>query len=105
MIKGTDSDDILNGLAGNDILRGGKGKDENEWWRRRCIPFVLVGDVRAGEKVDNAADNAVLGSSIAALNGIDGQEAAGEIIRGGEGNDTLYVIGTVDLSTLTLEGG
>lgn len=104
VIKGTDSDDILNGLAGNDILRGGKGKDEMNGGAGDDT-FVLVGDVRAGEKVDNAADNAVLGSSIAALNGIDGQEAvAGEIIRGGEGNDTLYVIGTVDLSTLTLEG-
>ena len=104
VIKGTDSDDILNGLAGNDILRGGKGKDEMNGGAGDDT-FVLVGDVRAGEKVDNAVDNAVLGSSIAALNGIDGQEAvAGEIIRGGEGNDTLYVIGTVDLSTLTLEG-
>ena len=104
VIKGTDGDDILNGLAGNDILRGGKGKDEMNGGAGDDT-FVLVGDVRAGEKVDNAADNAVLGSSIAALNGIDGQEAvAGEIIRGGEGNDTLYVIGTVDLSTLTLEG-
>ncbi len=103
-LTGTDGDDILNGLAGNDILRGGKGKDEMNGGAGDDT-FVLVGDVRAGEKVDNAADNAVLGSSITALNGIDGQEAvAGEIIRGGEGNDTLYVIGTVDLSTLTLEG-
>ena len=103
-LTGTDGADVLNGTMGNDILRGGKGKDEMNGGAGDDT-FILVGDVRAGEKVDNTGDNAVLGSSIAALNGIDGQEAvAGEIIRGGEGNDTLYVIGTVDLSNLVIEG-
>lgn len=103
-LVGTDGDNVLNGTAGNDILRGGKGKDEMNGGDGDDI-FIVVGDVRAGEKVDNDADNAILGGSMAALNGTDwNEEAAGEIIRGGAGNDTLYVIGTVDLSSMIIEG-
>lgn len=101
---GSEGDDTLIGGAGNDILRGGKGNnilDGGEGDDK----FIVVGNLLAGGKINNDADNDVLGFPIESLNGHNWKEAEGkQIIRGGEGYDTLYVIGTADISHYQLEG-
>ncbi len=94
---GGDGNDVLRGGADVDMMDGGAGDDT----------FVIVGDVSGGGKVDSAADTTALGFPLTNLNGKDLNEdadGAAEIIRGGDGNDTLYVYGTADLSKYDITG-
>lgn len=103
-LLGGDGNDILNGGDGNDILRGGKGVDEMHGGAGNDR-FVIVGDLSGGGKTDSAADTDVLGFPLTSLNGKTfGEDVGGGVIRGGEGNDTLYVFGTADLSDWDIEG-
>ncbi|WP_373745918.1 VWA domain-containing protein, partial [Neisseria dentiae] len=104
ILVGTDGDDELYGLGGNDTLRGGNGADVADGGAGDDA-FIAVGNLTAGSKSANKAYDAVLGQPLAGLSGTDWVEvAAGDIFRGGEGSDTLYVFGTTDLSKATLDG-
>ena len=99
-LTGTVNNDTLVGGAQNDTLRGGKGIDSMDGGAGDDT-FVIVGDVSGGGKVDTAYNTQVLGQPISQLNGQnlnEGQSGAAETIRGGDGIDTLYVVGTTDLS-------
>ncbi|QEY25128.1 VWA domain-containing protein [Neisseria zalophi] len=99
---GADRDNIFGG-SGNDILRGGEGKDVVNGGDGDDS-LVVVGNLTAGSKSTNAAYDAVLGTSLAKMAGTDWNEVVdGEILRGGNGTDTLYVFGTTDLSKAILE--
>ncbi|WP_268992891.1 VWA domain-containing protein [Psychrobacter sp. I-STPA10] len=105
-LYGGNGDDVINGGDGNDVLRGGAGVDELNGGAGDDA-FIIVGDVSTGGKIDNEADNLILGHPISELNGLvfnDDEDGAKEIIRGGEGDDTLYVIGTADISNYDITG-
>ncbi len=103
-LLGGDGNDILNGGDGNDILRGGNGVGSIDGGAGDDR-FVIVGDLSGGGKIDSAEDTDVLGFPLTTLNGKTfGEAVDGGVIRGGEGNDTLYVFGTADLSNWDLEG-
>lgn len=105
-IDGGAGNDSLVGGAGNDILRGGGGVDSMDGGAGDDR-FVVVGDVSGGGKVDSDEDAAALGFPISNLNGLNLDEDANggaEVIRGGDGDDTLYVYGTADLSNYDITG-
>ncbi|MBU0501404.1 MAG: VWA domain-containing protein [Gammaproteobacteria bacterium] len=105
-IEGGAGNDTLTGGDGNDVLRGGAGVDSMDGGAGNDT-FVIVGDLSGGGKVDSAADTAALGFPLTNLNGQDlneDEDGAAEIIRGGEGDDTLYVYGTADLSNYDISG-
>ena len=105
-LEGGAGDDVLSGGNGNDILRGGSGVDEM-YGGDGDDTFVIVGDLSAGGKIDSPEDTQALGQNLSDLNGLDlneDQNGAAEIIAGGEGNDTLYVYGTADLSNYDISG-
>lgn len=98
--------DTLIGGGGNDILRGGAGVDNMDGGVGNDR-FVVVGDLSSGGKVDSDADTAVLGFPLADLNGQDFNEdldGSAETISGGDGDDTLFVYGTADLSRYDISG-
>nr|VFK67654.1 MAG: Hemolysin-type calcium-binding repeat-containing protein [Candidatus Kentron sp. UNK]VFK72877.1 MAG: Hemolysin-type calcium-binding repeat-containing protein [Candidatus Kentron sp. UNK] len=105
-LDGGAGNDTLTGGDGNDILRGGAGVDTMDGGAGNDT-FVIVGDLSTGGKVDSDADTAALGFPLTDLNGQDldeDQGGAAEIIRGGDGEDTLYVYGTADLSNYDITG-
>ena len=105
-IEGGAGNDTLVGGDGNDILRGGGGTDSMDGGAGDDS-FVVVGDISGGGKVDSVADTAALGFALTTLNGKDLNEdadGAAEVIRGGDGDDTLYVYGTADLSNYDITG-
>jgi len=98
--------DVINGGMGDDIIRGGAGVDKID-----AGPgddkIVIVGDLSGGGKKDTDEDSAILGFPLTDLNFKDlneDEDGAAEIIIGGDGNDTLYVYGTADLSNYTITG-
>jgi Ca2+-binding RTX toxin-like protein len=106
VITGTANADTIDGLAGNDLIRSGQGQDNVSGGDGDDI-FVIVGTTAAGQYTDTVADIPTEVSGVianaASINGLSTSEAvAGETINGGDGNDTLHVYGTVDLSTLNL---
>ena len=104
-IEGGAGNDTIIGGSGNDIIRGGGGVDTMEGGDGDDI-FVVVGDLSTGGKVDSAQDTEVLGEQLTNYNGMDFNEdesGSVEIIRGGDGNDTLYVYGTADISNYILD--
>nr|VFJ59205.1 MAG: Ca2+-binding protein, RTX toxin-related [Candidatus Kentron sp. DK] len=105
-MEGGAGNDILTGGDGNDVLRGGAGVDTMDGGAGDDT-FVIVGDISAGGKVDSDEDTAALGFPLTDLNGVDlneDEDGAAEIIRGGDGEDTLYVYGTADLSNYDITG-
>ncbi|KOR32445.1 hypothetical protein TI05_07190, partial [Achromatium sp. WMS3] len=105
-LLGAAGNDILNGGDGNDVLRGGAGIDTMDGGAGDDI-FVVVGDLSAGGKVDTPEDTYALGGPVTDLNGVnlnEDEDGAVEIIRGGEGNDTLYIYGTADTSNYDITG-
>ncbi len=105
-IEGGAGDDNLIGGDGNDIIRGGVGVDTMDGGAGDDR-FVVVGDISGGGKIDSAEDTDALGFPLTNLNGKDLNEdenGAVEIIRGGDGDDTLYVYGTADLSHYDITG-
>jgi len=105
-IEGGAGDDTLVGGDGNDVLRGGAGVDSMDGGAGDDT-FVVVGDISGGGKVDSVADTAALGFPLTNLNGKNLNEDEGgsaEVIRGGDGGDTLYVYGTADLSKYDITG-
>lgn len=105
-IEGGTGDDNLIGGEGNDIIRGGAGVDTMDGGAGDDR-FVVVGDISGGGKIDSAEDTDALGFPLTNLNGKDLNEdenGAVEIIRGGDGDDTLYVYGTADLSHYDITG-
>jgi Ca2+-binding RTX toxin-like protein len=105
-IEGGAGNDTLIGGDGNDILRGGAGVDSMDGGAGNDT-FVIVGDLSSGGKVDSAADTTALGFPLTNLNGQnlnEDEDGAVEIIRGGDGDDTLYVYGTADLSNYDISG-
>ncbi|WP_416192767.1 calcium-binding protein [Neisseria sp. CCUG12390] len=102
-LEGTEKDEALNGLGGNDTLRGAKGVDVADGGDGDDA-LIAVGDLTSGSKSANKAYDTVLGQSLAGLKGTDYAEVtAGDVFRGGAGNDTLYVFGTTDLSKAVLD--
>ena len=94
---GNEGNDILRGGAGVDIMDGGDGDDT----------FIIVGDLSDGGKIDSLEDTEALGFPLTDLNGMDlneDEDGSAEIIIGGEGDDTLYVYGTADLSNYDITG-
>ncbi|OSI17114.1 VWA domain-containing protein [Neisseria dumasiana] len=103
VLVGGNGNDTLKGLGGNDTLRGGAGADVFEGGDGNDN-FIIAGDLTTGSQSTNPAYDKVLGEPLANLNGKNWGEAAnGEVLRGGEGSDTLYVFGTTDLSGTVLE--
>jgi len=99
-LVGGDGDDILVGLEGNDTLRGGAGVDSMDGGAGDDN-FVIVGDLSGGGKIDSEEDLAILGIPLTDLNFKDlneDEDGSTETIIGGEGNDTLYVYGSADVS-------
>ncbi|MGO2991966.1 MAG: hypothetical protein ACTIDY_10865 [Halomonadaceae bacterium] len=97
VLRAGDEGAILRGGAGTDTMLGGEGNDT----------FVVVGDVSSGGKVESADTTKALGFPITDLNGTvfneDDNGGKGRI-DGGGGSDTLYVIGTADLSNYDITG-
>ncbi|MGB7511156.1 MAG: hypothetical protein WBP54_07690, partial [Pelodictyon phaeoclathratiforme] len=105
-LTGGTGNDTLVGGNGNDVLRGGAGTDSMDGGAGDDT-FVIVGDLSGGGKVGSPEDTVALGHPLSDLNGQDLNEdnnGAVETIIGGEGNDTLYVYGTADLSNYVLSG-
>jgi Ca2+-binding RTX toxin-like protein len=105
-LSGGTGNDTLIGGDGNDVLRGGAGTDSMDGGAGDDT-FVIVGDLSGGGKVDTPEDTAALGHPLSDLNGQDLNEddnGAAETIIGGEGDDTLYVYGTADLSNYVISG-
>ncbi|WP_258553546.1 VWA domain-containing protein [Neisseria zoodegmatis] len=103
VLNGGDKNDVLQGLKGNDTLRGGAGADKAEGGMGDD-KFIAVGNATSGIQTDNKAYDDVLGSAASNLNGKDWAEVVnGDVFDGGEGNDTLYVFGTTDLSVAALQ--
>ncbi len=105
-IEGGAGNDVLVGSDGNDVLRGGAGVDSMDGGTGDDT-FVIVGDISGGDKVDSAADTAALGFPLTNLNGQnlnEDEDGAAEIIIGDEGDDTLYVYGTADLTNYDITG-
>jgi Ca2+-binding RTX toxin-like protein len=105
-LNGGAGNDVLTGSAGNDVLRGGAGVDQMDGGAGNDA-FVIVGDVSGGGKIDTVRDQEVLGFAVSQLNGQnlnEDEDGAVEIIRGGDGVDTLYVYGTADLSHYDMSG-
>ena len=105
-IFGGTGDDILTGGTNNDILRGGAGTDIMDGGAGDD-KFIIVGDLTLGGKLDSDEDAELLGVALSSLNGQNLNEdnnGAVEIIRGGDGEDTLYVYGNADLSNYDLSG-
>ncbi|MDD5754139.1 MAG: hypothetical protein PHN45_05230, partial [Methylococcales bacterium] len=105
-LEGSAGNDTLIGADGNDVLRGGAGVDSMDGGAGNDT-FVVVGDISGGGKVDSVADTAALGFALTTLNGKnlnEDEDGAVETIRGGDGDDTLYVYGTADLSKYDITG-
>lgn len=113
-IQGSDKDDRLNGSLGNDVLKGGLGNDiirggagvDTMDGGAGDDTFIVLGDVSVGGKKDTTDLTNLLGMPISTLNGKvfnDDEDGAKEIIIGGDGNDTLIVIGTADISNYQLD--
>lgn len=97
ILVGGTNNDVLRGGAGTDTMDGGAGDDK----------FIIVGDLTLGGKIDSDEDTELLGVALTSLNGQNLKEdnnGAVEIIRGGDGEDTLYVYGNADLSNYDLSG-
>jgi Ca2+-binding RTX toxin-like protein len=100
-IEGGNGDDVLNGGDGDDVLRGGKGVDA-VYAGAGDDTIVVAGDLSGGGKIDTLADSVALGQPLTDLNGLDLNEdadGAAEVVDGGDGDDTLFVYGTADLSS------
>ncbi|MCK5872750.1 MAG: VWA domain-containing protein, partial [Methylococcales bacterium] len=105
-LTGTDKAETLLGKEGNDILRGGAGIDTMDGGAGDDI-FVVVGDLSGGGKFDSDEDTRVLGQPLTELNGVnlnEDENGAIETIIGGEGDDTLYVYGSADVSNYVMTG-
>ena len=105
-LLGDAGNNVLTGGDGNDVLRGGAGVDTMVGGAGNDI-FVVVGDLSAGGKFDTPEDTYALGSPLTTLNGFDLNEdenGSFEIIQGGDGDDTLYVYGTADISNYDITG-
>jgi Ca2+-binding RTX toxin-like protein len=99
-LTGTDGDDTIIGLGGDDIIRGGAGTDSMDGGAGDD-KFVIVGDLSSGGKVDSDEDTQALGFPLTDLNFKDlneDEDGAEETIIGGDGDDTIYVYGTADIS-------
>lgn len=99
-LLGSAGNDVLDGGAGNDVLMGGPGVDTLRGGAGDDA-IIILGDVSKGGKTDNDADNAVMGRPMSSLNGAlfnDDEDGAAEIVDGGDGEDTLYVVGSADIS-------
>jgi len=105
-ITGTVGDDVLTGTPGDDVIRGGDGIDSMNGGAGDDV-FVVVGDLSSGGKVDSYEDSYALGQPLSNLNGLvfnEDEDGAVETIRGGSGDDTLYVYGTADISNYDMTG-
>lgn len=103
LIGGTGNDTLIGG-AGDDILHAGQGIDVMDGGDGNDS-FIIIGDVSSGGKIDNEKDDFILGKPLSYLNGLNLNESSSgskEIIRGGDGEDTLYLIGTIDSSNFEI---
>jgi hypothetical protein len=104
-LVGTDLNDSLLGGDGNDILRGGSGVDLLDGGAGDDS-FIIVGDL-SRTAVDTDIEQLKKDLSLANVDYVDYNEdddGGVETIIGGEGYDTLYVIGSVDASNYNLSG-
>ncbi|MCC2596695.1 hypothetical protein LKR43_10120 [Pusillimonas sp. MFBS29] len=103
-LTGGSGNDTLLGGAGDDVLRGGKGSDTLDGGDGDDR-FVIVGDLSGGGKIDSEEDSDALGFYLTELNGQNlGEDVDAGVIRGGEGEDTLYVYGTANIEAWDIQG-
>ena len=108
VINGLDGrDKIITGI-GNDIVRGGLGKDEMSTGGGNDT-ILLVGETKENQYSQDDVEEAlslvlnVEGEGKDTLNNRGQTEAIiGEVIDGGEGQDTLVIYGKVDLRELEI---
>lgn len=103
---GAGGDDSLSGGEGNDTLVGGAGVDVMDGGAGDDV-FVVLGDITSGGKIDHPLDDARVGRPLSSLNGQwhdDDAGGAAETVTGGDGEDTLLVVGTADISHYRLSG-
>jgi Ca2+-binding RTX toxin-like protein len=105
VVSGLGGADTITTGTGNDVVRAGLGAD-NISTGSGDDTIVVVGTTSANEY--SASDIESILTEVlteATLNGQSTSEvASGESINGGEGNDTLHLYGTLDMSTVTLAG-
>ena len=115
IIGGINADTIYGG-NGNDTIRGGLGADQISGGDGDD-KFVILGAITPADILEyttlgEAGVNALIAA--AGLTGVityaeliterlESEGAAGQVISGGAGTDTLYVFGTADLSGVTVD--
>lgn len=98
LITGGSGDDTLIGGAGNDVIKGNGGIDQMSGGAGNDI-FVVSGDF--GQNKYTGLDPA---GQLLPLDGSVTDLAAGEVIDGGPGFDTLVTYGTTNYAPVTLAG-
>ncbi len=109
-IRGAAGDDTIVSGGGSDLIRGGLGADNISAGTGNDV-IVVVGSTTAGQydssDITNPLGSGLDLSSVLSLADLNDQPtsegAAGEIIDGGAGSDTLVIYGTVDLTGLTIQ--
>lgn len=116
-ITGTETDEVLLGepgvtnvldasAGGDNILRARGGEDSTMLGGSGDDDFVIVGDLTGGGKTDGSQTTQLLGQRLSDLGFADYREDENGgriVIRGGEGNDTLHLIGSTDFSKFDIE--
>ena len=108
-IIGGDGDDTINSNDGNDLIRAGNGSDTVSSGAGDDA-IVIVGTTAPGQydtaAITNSAGSGTDLSSLITLADLNDRSVsevnAGEVIDGGTGTNTLFIYGTVDLTSVTL---
>jgi hypothetical protein len=111
-LSGMGGADSIEGLAGDDLLRGGLGED-TLLGGTGDDTFVIVGELTQADIVGYtvAGSAAAVGITTTLAKVVSYEELkqakasdaqSGEIYNGGDGDDTLHVFGTADLSDVDL---
>ena len=109
VVNGFDGNDMIKTGSGADIVRGGLAVDEIDTGGGDDI-ILLVGKTGANEYSQEDVEevlNLVLnaeGEGDNLNNRFESEALSGEVINGGEGQDTLVVYGEVDLTGVRLRG-
>jgi VCBS repeat-containing protein len=105
-VDGQGGNDTITTGNSNDIIRGGAGKDVINAGAGDDI-ILMVGETATGQYNNSWLDThfgkaSQLFLSVNATKGMSSDLVAGESVDGGDGTDTLYTVGTIDLSKITL---
>ena len=100
IVDGAGGDDTITTGSGDDVIRAGAGADTVNAGAGDDQIF-MVGQTGSAAYTDGQLDTHVSTSpviSASLVNGHSGDVAAGDRIDGGDGTDTLYTLGNLDLS-------